>query len=83
MLEGEREKVPILSPEYGTKYYHIGQILLHGYLLNGFFPLCFNKPFTLALLVNGDAVSDDRLMDSFLEFVADFNDVPHCLSFIT
>ena len=72
LLEGEREKVPILSPEYGSKYYHIGRILSHGYLLTGFFPLCFNKPFTLALLVNTDAVSDDMLIESFLEFVADF-----------
>ena len=40
-------------------------------------------PFTLALLVNADAVSDDMLMESFLEFVADFNDVPNCLGFIT
>ena len=74
LMEGEEEKVPILSPKYDSKYYQMGQILSHGFLLTGFFPLCFNQPFTITLLSNDNTsgVTDDMLLQSFLKYIDKF-----------
>lgn len=48
------------------------RILGHGYILTGFFPLHLNEAFVEAMLCGEEAVSDERLIEKFLELLPPF-----------
>lgn len=82
-LEGREEKVLICIPKLVNCYFHIGQILSHGYILTGFIPLCFSKP-VIQMLVSGryDDISEEDMIASFLKYVDSFEEqsIRDCLA---
>ena len=71
-MEGSTEKVPILGPGQGIDYYHVGRFVSHTYILTGYFPICFSRVFTKALICGENTITDDELLSSFYNFVDSF-----------
>ena len=73
MMDGRKEKVPVLTPKYAQHYCAMGRILSHGYVLTGYLPMCFSSYFFIRLLGLSDpdveSVSVTILMESFLNYV--------------
>lgn len=69
MMEGNAEKVPILTPRSAKYFYTLGLILSHGYVLTGFVPMCFASPFFLGLINDQSVTPDDILLQSFLNYI--------------
>ena len=40
LCEGSSIKVPMITPEYASHFFHLGRILSHGFVLTGFLPIC-------------------------------------------
>ena len=56
-MKGNSEKVPVLSPLQNIAFYQVGRLLSHSYMLTGFFPTCFSRVFSKALLCNVAAIT--------------------------
>lgn len=45
LCEGLSIKVPMITPEYASHFFHLGRILSHGFVLTGFLPICVASSF--------------------------------------
>ena len=63
------EKVPVLVPCPAMEYKALGRILLHKFILTGYFPLSISMVCAVYLLSGVDQVSDDTLNHSFFNFL--------------
>ena len=57
-MEGNTEKVPVVTPEYQQHFFQLGRILSHRYMLTGYFPLCLSQAFIAELVDPSTTVSD-------------------------
>ena len=48
-----------------------GRIISHQYVLTGIFPVHINKEFIVATLCGRQAVSDEDLIEAFLEYISE------------
>ena len=72
MMEGNTEKVPVVTPEYQQHFFQLGRILSHRYMLTGYFPLCLSQAFIAELVDPSTTASDAVLLQSFLHYIDDF-----------
>ena len=81
MMEGNTEKVPIVTPDNLQWFFQLGRILSHGYVMTGHFPLSLAQACTTGM-ISSEAVSDDVLLQSFYNFIDDFESqaIQHCLT---
>ena len=71
-FEGDRECVPIVTPELGQQQYDaIGQILYVGFKQLRYFPIRFCQA-SLTSVIFPDKPDESLLMDSFFSYVCEF-----------
>ena len=68
MLEKKTEKVPVVRPSTASRFFQLGRILSHGYMLTGYFPVCLSRPFEVVALVCGPytAIPDEAMVTIML-----------------
>lgn len=49
----------------------LGRIISHQYVLTGIFPVYINRAFMVATLYGRQAVSDEDLIEAFLEYISE------------
>lgn len=49
----------------------LGRIISHQYVLTGIFPVHINRAFIMATLCGRQAVSDEDLVEAFLEYISE------------
>lgn len=68
---GTSERVPFIRHDlYFEEWESIGKILKHGYTKTGYFPIFLAKAFVTYCLFGDTPLSNDLLMESFLNFVS-------------
>ena len=82
LLEGNIEKVPVITPMMVQHYFQLGRILSHGYVLTRYFPLCHSLAFTTILFSGSSCASEELLIQSFLNYIdtVESEAVKSCLS---
>ena len=67
---GDTEKVPYLRHEFGaTEWAAIARIIVKGYNDVGYYPITINKAFMVSCVFGEQAVSEEMLLRSFLNFI--------------
>ncbi len=81
-MEGGQEKVPIVTPDTASLFFHLGRIVSPGLVLTGYFPVCLAKTFTVGLLCGTALVSSENLLTSLLHYIDGFESqaLEECLS---
>lgn len=54
------------------EYITLGKIIHHSYLLTGIFPVCFNQAYIQAILLGDDEVSEQLLLQSYVEYLGPY-----------
>ena len=82
LCEGLSIKVPMITPEYASHFFHLGRILSHGFVLTGFLPICLASSFLCHLLSPDFEIDDDLLMNDFCLYIDPFerDSIMKCLS---
>ena len=71
-FEGSSTFVPRVSPEIEESMMRtLGRIISHQYVLTGIFPIHINRAFMAATLCGRQAVSDEDLLEAFLEYISE------------
>lgn len=71
-FEGSCTFVPRVSPEIEESTMRtLGRIISHQYVLTGIFPVHINRAFMVATLCGRQAVSDEDLVEAFLEYISE------------
>ena len=71
-FEGSSTFVPRVSPEIEESTMRtLGRIISHQYILTGIFPVHINRAFMVATLCGRQALSDEDLLEAFLEYVSE------------
>ena len=68
-FDGSVEKVPILTPKSAQDFFVFGEILSHGYVLTGYFPLFISLVCATYQICGVDQVSEEALTHSYFNFV--------------
>ena len=72
LMLGEGERVPFIRHDFQRKQWEaIARILLKGYQVHQYFPLRLSKTFVVSCLFGESAVSDEMLIGSFMQYVAE------------
>ena len=70
--DGERSRIPILTPEYGfEEWCAVGRILAKGFLDHKYFPTLLSPAYALAITFGEEAVTPEILKDSFLKYLSE------------
>lgn len=71
-FEGSSTFVLRVSPEIEESTMRtLGHIISHQYVLTGIFPVHINRAFMVATLCGRQAVSDEDLVEAFLEYISE------------
>mgnify|MGYP001792825395 CR=1 FL=1 len=69
LFEGAGSHIPMSTPEVTDELLtKLGRIASHGFVVSGVFPLNISKPFILSSLHCDTTLTDDELLNSFLQF---------------
>ena len=70
--DGERSRVPILTPEYGNEEWSsIGRILAKGFIDHKFFPSLLSKAYAVAMVFGEVSVMPELLKESFYQYLSE------------
>ena len=70
--DGERTRIPILTPEYGfEEWCAVGRILTKGFLDHKYFPTLLSPAYAVAIIFGEEAVTPEILKDSFLKYLSE------------
>lgn len=81
-FEGGGAVVPRVGPDmFDDLITILGRVALHGYICSGLFPIRISKVFLKAMMFGGNTISQDEMVQGFLEFVTDHERefLSHCL----